>query len=417
MEKATKVFSIEKSLVVQAWKLVKANKGSGGIDDQSIANFEVNLKDNLYKIWNRMSSGSYFPPAVKAVPIPKKSGGTRILGIPTVGDRVAQTVVKLVFEPVVEKIFLPDSYGYRPHKSAIDAVRITRERCWKFDWVVEFDVKGLFDNIDHELLMKAVVKHTDNKWILLYIQRWLVASMELKDGEIIQRTKGTPQGSVIGPVLANLFLHYVFDYWMNKHYPNNPWCRYADDGLAHCQSEREAEHLMKVLKERFLECKLELHPDKTKIIYCKSSKKTKEYPITSFDFLSFTFRPRCSRNKRNGELFAGFLPAISKGAKKAINAKIRKTNLRNRSELSLKEIAKKCNPVLRGVYNYYGKFYPSAMNSIWDNFDRTLTNWAMNKYKKFKHRKPWASKFIQRIAAKDPKLFVHWEIRNKMAMV
>ena len=416
MDAAARPFCIEKTLVVQAWKLVKANKGSGGIDNQSIADFESCLKDNLYKIWNRMSSGTYFPPPVKAVAIPKKNGGERILGIPTVGDRIAQMIVKLIFEPIVEKIFLPDSYGYRPNKSALDAVGITKERCWKYNWVVEFDVKGLFDNIDHELLMKAVVKHTDNKWVLLYIQRWLVAPLQLGNGKITQRTKGTPQGSVIGPVLANLFLHYVFDAWVKKHYPKIPWCRYADDGLVHCRNREEAIALIDILKKRFLECKLELHPDKTKIIYCKDVNRKANFSNVDFDFLGFTFRPRRSKNKR-GIVFTSFLPAISKKALKDINSKTRKMNFRNRTDLSLREIAKMANPVLRGLYNYYGKFYPSAMESVWKHFNKTLISWAMRKYKKFKNKKTRASKFIERIMRKDPEIFVHWKIRMKVGLV
>lgn len=253
----TKPFDISKQLVMQGWKLVKENDGSAGVDQQSIADFEMNLKDNLYKIWNRMSSGTYFPPPVKAVPIPKKSGGERILGVPSVSDRVAQMVVKLIFEPCVEPHFLSDSYGYRPNKCALDAVGVTRTRCWKYDWVVEFDIKGLFDNIDHDLLMKAVRKHTDNKFVLLYIERWLKTPMQLPNGSLQEKTVGTMQGGVISPVLSNLFLHYVFDLWMTKQYPNLPWCRYADDGLVHCNTEQQAKQVFEALRKRFEECLLQ----------------------------------------------------------------------------------------------------------------------------------------------------------------
>lgn len=259
----TKPYEISKTVVWEAYKRVKANKGAAGVDDESIEEFETNLKDNLYKIWNRMSSGSYFPPPVKAVEIPKKNGGVRVLGVPTVSDRIAQMTVKMYFEPLVEPCFYEDSYGYRPNKSAIDAVAITRERCWRYNWVLEFDIKGLFDNIDHDLLMKAVRKHTDCKWILLYIERWLKTPFQYKDGKVVERTAGTPQGGVISPVLANLFLHYTFDKWMGMNYPNNPWARYADDAVAHCRTREEAENLLQSLKKRFEECKLQLHPDKT----------------------------------------------------------------------------------------------------------------------------------------------------------
>ena len=260
-------FMIDKWQVVQAYQLVKANKGTAGIDKQTMFAFEKDLKNNLYKIWNRMSSGSYFPPAVKAVAIPKKSGGERILGIPTIQDRIAQMVAKLSFEPLVEPKFLNDSYGYRPNKSAIDAIRITRQRCWYQNWVLEFDIKGLFDNISHELLMKAVRKHTQCKWLLLYIERWLKAPMVKENGEKIERTQGTPQGGVISPVLANLFLHYVFDKWMQKNHSNVKWCRYADDGLVHCNSEDEAQQMLSKLKERFEACGLELHPTKGGVVF------------------------------------------------------------------------------------------------------------------------------------------------------
>ncbi|MCP3685500.1 MAG: group II intron reverse transcriptase/maturase, partial [bacterium] len=237
--KRTKPFEISKHIVLEAWKSVKSNKGAEGVDEVTITDFEENLKDNLYKIWNRMSSGSYYPPPVKTVSIPKKTGGERILGIPTVSDRVAQMVVKLYFEPLVEPYFHEDSYGYRPKKSAIQAIEVTRKRCWRYDWLLEFDIKGLFDNIEHDLLMKAVKHHTECKWIILYIKRWLVAPFQKEDGTLIARDKGTPQGGVISPVLANLFLHYVFDKWMDRNNAQNPFCRYADDAIVHCRTQKD----------------------------------------------------------------------------------------------------------------------------------------------------------------------------------
>ena len=277
----TKPFDIPKALVWKAFKLVKANKGSAGIDEESLADFEQNLTQNLYKLWNRLSSGTYFPPPVKGVAIPKKQGGMRMLGIPTVSDRIAQMTIKLAFEPCVEPVFLEDSYGYRPNKSALDAVGVTRERCWSYSWLVEFDIRGLFDNINHDLLMKAVRKHTNNKWILLYIERWLKVPMQMMDGTIINRTCGTPQGGVISPVLSNLFLHYVFDVWMTMHHKDKPWCRYADDGIAHCRTEMKAQQLLADLNQRFLKCGLELHPDKTKIVYCKDGKRKGNHQNTT----------------------------------------------------------------------------------------------------------------------------------------
>ena len=283
-----KPFQIDKRRVYEAYKAVKSNGGAAGVDRQTIEQFEADLGGNLYKIWNRMSSGTYFPPPVLAVSIPKKSGGQRILGVPTVSDRIAQMVVKQLIEPDLDPIFLPDSYGYRPRKSALDAVGATRERCWKYDWVLEFDIKGLFDNIDHELLLRAVRKHVKYKWALLYIERWLTAPME-QGGNRIERTRGTPQGGVISPILSNLFLHYTFDLWMRRAHPDLPWCRYADDGLVHCRSAQEAEALKAELQVRLAECRLELHPTKTKIVYCKDGKRKGMYPNVGFDFLGYGF--------------------------------------------------------------------------------------------------------------------------------
>lgn len=397
---------------MQAYELVKVNRGAGGVDRQSLGEFEKNLKDNLYKIWNRLSSGCYFPPPVRAVAIPKKAGGERILGVPTIGDRVAQTVVKLMFEPCVEPYFLDDSYGYRPNKSALDAVGVTKRRCWEYDWVLEFDIRGLFDNISHELLMKAVRKHTECKWVILYIERWLKAPLQLNDGTLVQRDKGTPQGGVISPVLSNLFMHYVFDTWMKRNYPNRPWCRYADDGLVHLKTEKEAQEMFLALKTRFEECGLEMHPVKTRIVYCKDGTRKQEKPNKAFDFLGYTFRARVCKNTKRNSLFVNFTPAVSKTALKAMRAKTKKDNLRNRTDLSLKEIAKWYNPILQGWLGYYGRYYRSALYSVWRHFNKTLVAWVMRKYKHFQRRKTKASIFIEKLMESHPNLFVHW--RNGM---
>ncbi len=404
----TKQFNIPKRLFVQAFKLVKANAGSSGVDRQSLEDFEINLKDNLYKLWNRMSSGCYFPPPVKPVPIPKKSGGMRILGVPTVGDRICQMVVNLVFQPIVEPCFLADSYGYRPKKSALDAIEVTRQRCWQYDWILEFDIKGLFDNISHELLMKAVVKHCQDKWILLHIERWLKAPIQHIDGSIVERNCGVPQGGVISPVLSNLFLHYVFDVWMKHNHQEIPWCRYADDGLAHCKTIVQAQELLQSLKERFSECSLELHPDKTKIVYCKDGKRKMEVPEKTFTFLGYTFRGRmCKCSKRNS-MFMSFIPAVSKIALKSMRAAIRRSNVRNRTELSLGDIALKFNPILAGWLNYYGRFNRSAMYPVMRHFNKTLVAWAMKKYRCMRGRKVKTAKFLERLSEKQPDLFIHW---------
>jgi RNA-directed DNA polymerase len=405
----TKPFTISKHLVYVAVKAVKANAGAAGVDKQSIEDFETDLKNNLYKIWNRMSSGSYFPPPVKAVPIAKKQGGERLLGVPTVADRVAQMVVKMTFEPAVEPIFLADSYGYRPGKSALDAVGVTRQRCWRYDWVLEFDIKGLFDNIDHELLLRAVHKHTACTWVRLYMERWLKAPMQLADGTLVPRTKGTPQGSVVSPVLSNLFMHYAFDVWMTRTFPGTPWCRYADDGLVHCKSEQEAHAIKAALSARLTECGLELHPDKTQIVYCKDGSRKGRYPKTQFDFLGYTFRPRVVKNRKRHSVFVNFTPAGSSAALKAMRQTTRRRNFRNRSDLSLEDIAHYHNPVLRGWLEYYGRYYPSAMDPVLRHFNQTLIAWAMRKYRRLKGHKMRASRFVERIAKRQPHLFVHWQ--------
>ena len=407
--KKAKPFEISKHVVLDAWKHVKANQGAAGVDSESIADFEANLKDNLYKIWNRMSSGSYFPPPVRTVAIPKKLGGERLLGIPTVSDRIAQMVVKMYFEPLVEPYFHEDSYGYRPGKSAIQAVEVTRKRCWRYDWVLEFDIKGLFDNIDHDLMMRAVLHHTDSKWVLLYIERWLNAPFQKEDGTLVARPKGTPQGGVISPVLSNLVLHYVFDTWMERNYPQNPFCRYADDGIAHCRTEAEARALLKALHTRFKECYLELHPEKTNIVYCKDNDRRGSYPVNSFDFLGFTFRARRSKS-RWGKYFINFTPAVSNKAGKAMRQKARRWKMHVRSDKSLEDLSRMFGSVIRGWINYYGSFYKSALYPTLRHLNRTLVRWAERKFKKLKGHRRRAEHWLGRIAKRQPWLFPHWQI-------
>lgn len=410
MHATNKPFDIDKRLVYEAYKAVKSNRGAAGVDEQTIEQFEVDLSGNLYKIWNRMSSGTYFPPPVRAVAIPKKSGGERILGVPTVADRVAQMVVKMVIEPILNPIFLADSYGYRPNKSALDAVGVTRERCWKYDWVLEFDIKGLFDNIDHELLLRAVRKHITCKWALLYIERWLKAPMVQEDGTVIERSRGTPQGGVVSPIMANLFMHYTFDLWMTRTHPDLPWCRYADDGLVHCRTQQEAEALKAALQARLAECQLEMHPTKTKVVYCKDGKRKGKYPNVKFDFLGYCFRPRLVRRFRDNSLFGGFNPAVSSSAMKTMRQAIRDLNIRRQTQLSLQDIAQKLNPLLRGWIAYYGRFAPSALYPLLRYVNQTLVAWATRKFKRFTDHKIRASQFLQRLAAERRDLFVHWDI-------
>lgn len=390
----------------QAYKLIKANAGSAGIDGQSLADFELNLKDNLYKLWNKMSSGSYFPVAVKGVSIPKKAGGKRLLGIPTITDRIAQMIVKLEFEPQVEPHFLSDSYGYRPNKSALDAVGITRQRCWQQDWVIEFDVKGLFDNIPHDILMKAVKKHTDCKWVLLYIERWLNTPTQMSETQMIMRKSGTPQGGVISPVLSNLFMHYVFDSWLKRHYPSLLWCRYADDGIVHCRTERQAKEILEVLKKRFNECGLQLHPEKTNIVYCKDGKRKSKYKNTTFEFLGFAFRPRIVKAKK-GYIFVSFTPSVSERSLKSMRDKIKWIGKRRNTASSLVKITQMINPKIVGWLNYYGKYRRSGLYPIWREINKSLIAWAMRKFKKL-NSKTKAARFLKLVAHKQPELLAYW---------
>ena len=405
-----KPFNITKKQVYEAYKAVKSNAGSAGVDRQTIEQFDSDLRRNLYKLWNRMSSGSYFPPPVRAVSIPKKTGGQRILGVPTVADRVAQMVVKQLIEPDLEPIFLADSYGYRPRKSALDAVGVTRKRCWKYDWVLEFDIKGLFDNIDHELLLRAVRKHVTCKWALLYIERWLTAPMEHDDGMKAERTRGTPQGGVVSPILANLFLHYTFDLWMTRLHPDLPWCRYADDGMVHCRNEQEALALKTELQARLAECRLEMHPTKTRIVYCKDGNRKGKYPNMQFDFLGYGFRPRLVRRSSDNTLFWGFNPAVSASALKAMRAAIWELNLRHRTDLPMDEIARQINPLLRGWIEYYGRYSPSALYPLLRYVNQMLLAWMMRKFKRFKAHKIRTSRFLQKLAQENAGLFVHWQL-------
>jgi RNA-directed DNA polymerase len=410
MHVTNKPFNIDKRLVYEAYKAVKSNRGAAGVDEQTIEQFEADLSGNLYKIWNRMSSGTYFPPPVRAVAIPKKSGGERILGVPTVADRVAQMVVKQVIEPILDPIFLADSYGYRPNKSALNAVGATRERCWKYDWVLEFDIKGLFDNIDHELLLRAVRKHITCKWALLYIERWLKAPMVQEDGTMIERSRGTPQGGVVSPILANLFMHYTFDLWVARTHPDLPWCRYADDGLVHCRTERGAEALKAQLQARLAECHLEMHPTKTKVVYCKDGNRRGKYPNVKFDFLGYCFRPRRVQRHRDNVRFCGFTPAVSPVAMKAMREAIRSLKLRRQTQLSMQDIARQLNPLLRGWIEYYGRYTSSALYPLFRYVNQTLRAWVMRKFKRFKGHKTRASQFLQRLAQDGVALFVHWQI-------
>jgi RNA-directed DNA polymerase len=407
-----KPFQISKWKVWEAYERVKANKGAAGVDEQSITEFEADRDRNLYKIWNRMSSGSYFPPPVKAVEIPKAGGkGVRLLGVPTVADRVAQTVARLYLEPQVEPVFHPDSYGYRPGKSALDAVAACRKRCWRADWVIDMDIRAFFDTVPWDLVRKAVAHHIspDQRWILLYVERWLKAPLQQADGTLVARDRGTPQGSAISPLIANLFMHYAFDAWMARDFPGIRFERYCDDAVVHCASEKQARHVRAAIAARLAEVGLELHPGKTRIVYCKDADRRGDHEVTSFTFLGYEFRPRLAKN-RHGKHFVSFLPAVSRDAMKAMGAEIRSWHWAKRSDKSLNDLALMFNSVVQGWINYYGRFYRSRLLYFLRGLNRHLMRWACRKYKRLKRRERRAMAWLAEIARRSPHLFAHWRL-------
>jgi len=407
-----KPFTIDKIVVWEAFQRVKANKGAAGVDDQSIAEFEQDRDRNLYRIWNRLSSGSYFPPPVKAVEIPKAGGkGVRVLGVPTVADRIAQTVVRRYLEPKVEPIFHPDSYGYRPGKSALDAVGTCRQRCWKADWVIDLDIRAFFDTVPWDLVLRAVAHHLtdDQKWILLYVRRWLQAPLQQPDGTLVVRDRGTPQGSAISPLLANLFMHYAFDAWMVREFPSITFERYCDDAVVHCRSESQAHWVRDAIAARLAQVGLELHPDKTRIVYCKGTGRGVDHAVTSFTFLGYEFRPRLAQNK-HGEQFVSFLPAVSTDAMKAMGGVIRSWHLARRSDKPLDDLARMFNNIVQGWINYYGRFYKSRLLYFLRRLNRHLMRWACRKYKRLKRRERRAMAWLAEIARRSPRLFAHWRL-------
>jgi group II intron reverse transcriptase/maturase len=404
-----KPFDISKREVWEAFKKVKANRGAAGVDGQTITDFEADLTNNLYKLWNRMSSGSYFPLPVRRVDTPKEDGGTRPLGIPTVTDRIAQEVARRNLEPRLEPLFHDDSYGYRPGRSAIDAVRTTRQRCWRYDWVLDIDIKGYFDSIDWELLLKAVRHHTDCPWVLLYIERWLKVPVQMEDGSVVPRTAGTPQGGVVSPTLANLFLHYAFDLWMTRNYPGIPFERYADDIICHCKSAKEAQALWRALQDRFAACKLVMHPQKTKLVYCKDANRRGDFAKQAFDFLGFTFRAR--KTIWQGHIYAhGFMPAASPKALKSISRTIRRWTLHHRSDRTLQDLAEIYNPYIQGWINYYGQFYREQLRPTLKRIDAYVTRWARRKFKRLRRRPKGAREWLARMRRANPTLFAHWRL-------
>lgn len=408
MERKQKAFAISREEIDTAWKRVKAKGGKGGVDGESIKSFEVKLEKNLYKLWNRMSSGSYHPEAVLRVEIPKGNGEKRELGIPTILDRVAQQVVRARLEKVLEPIFHKDSYGYRLDQSAPAAVKSCRERCWSYDWVLDVDIRKFFDTIDHELMMKAVSLHLKERWMLMYIERWLKAPVQRMDGSRQASQKGTPQGGVISPLLANLYLHYTFDMWMGRKFPEVKFERYADDAVIHCKTEEQAVKIQAALADRLQECGLRLHPKKTKVVYCKDGTRKRSYPEERFKFLGYTFERRSAKNSRTGKKFLRFLPAMSNEAGKELRNKLKRKGSFRRTQQSVEELAAELNPIVRGFYNYFSCFYRSKLYRLNDWIDQSIMRWWRRKT-----RCTWkqAERFLIRLATQQPKLFAHWTFR------
>ncbi|HEX6522000.1 MAG TPA: group II intron reverse transcriptase/maturase [Streptosporangiaceae bacterium] len=413
----SKPFAIPKRLVWQAWKSVKANGGAAGADGVTVEAFEKDLKDNLYKVWNRMSSGTYFPSPVRAVEIPKASGGTRILGVPTVGDRVAQTVAAMALEPRTEAIFHDDSYGYRPRKGALDAVGRCRERCWARDWVIDLDIRKFFDSVPWDLMVRAVqanVTH-EQRWITLYVRRWLAAPIVMPEGTVRARDKGTPQGSCVSPVLANLFMHYAFDKWLEREFPAVEFERYADDAVVHCATERQAREVLAALEQRMAEVGLQLHPDKTRIVYCKDGKRRRrDCAETSFTFLGYTFRARNALNRSGTSMFTGFLPAVSKDALKRMSEEVRSWRIHLRTATELQDLADWINPIVRGWMTYYGRYYRTALDRLLRRINTYLMRWAQQKYKRLRPFRK-ALRWWKDLTTRQPHLFAHWAWENEIA--
>jgi len=343
-----KAYAIGRAELHSAWERVRAKGGTGGVDGETIASFRAKLDSNLYKLWNRMSSGSYHPKAVRRVEIPKEDGKKRPLGIPTIGDRVAQEVVRARLEPVVERFFHRDSHGYRAGKEATVAVGKCRERCWRYDWVVDVDIEKFFDTIDHDLMMKAVKHHCSEPWIVLYVERWLKSPVQHADGRCEERVRGTPQGGVISPLLANLYLHYAFDAWMERTFPGVVFERYADDIVIHCSTREQSEEVQQALVERLRECGLTLHPEKTKVVYCKDDNRRGRYPTKKFTFLGFTFQPRSAQNRTTKRTFTRFLPAAGTKAGKQFRARLKESGIFRARHRSLGLLAGKLNRRVRG---------------------------------------------------------------------
>ena len=407
----TKSVPVSKQQVWLAYKKVRSNAGSAGIDQVSMDEYDAHRSDHLYKLWNRMASGSYFPAPVKEVEIPKKDGKMRKLGIPTISDRVAQMVVKDYLEPRFEKLFSPHSYGYRPGKNAHQALSAVRENVRMLDWVIDLDIKGFFDTIDHVKLMLALEKHVSEKWYLMYIERWLQTPVQTKTGELVAKQgKGTPQGGVISPLLANLFLHYAMDKWLEQTHSAVRYVRYADDAVLHCKSKVQAEYVLRNVRKRMKQCGLELHPEKTRLVYCKDYRRQEQHESVKFDFLGYSFQPRTAKSKRDGSLYLGYDCAISIRSKKRIAATMKELDIKHLTHKSIVGVAQFLEPYIRGWVNYYGKFRLWEMNPLFQLLRRRLVMWARKRYKRYKTSVNRAYRWLERVKDQFPTLFYQWRL-------
>jgi RNA-directed DNA polymerase len=377
-----KTVPIEFPQVVKAYRKVKQGGKATGVDNESWKDFDKNVQDNLFVIWNRLASGSYHPQAVREVEIPKKDGKMRKLGIPTLRDRIAQQVVKDYMEKRIDKLFHPNSYGYRPLKSAHQAIEQIRQNCYNQDWVIDMDITRFFDEIDHELMLKAVTHILPEKWVAMYVKRWLEMPIQKKDGTVQpKKGKGTPQGGVISPILANLYLHYSLDLWLSKNHPQVSFVRYADDMVVHCNSKTEAEEILESIKQRLAEVKLEIKEEKTRIAYCKDYKRRGKHENVKFDFLGFSYQPRARKSKINGKLFTAFTAEISQSNQKKIRETIKGLKIWRNTSIEIVEIANEINPKLRGWINYYGKYSKRRLRDVLNKIDLRLCKWLRNKHK------------------------------------
>ncbi|MGE4434655.1 MAG: group II intron reverse transcriptase/maturase [Bacteroidales bacterium] len=407
----TKSVPVSKQQVWLAYKKVRSNAGSAGIDQVSMDEYDAHRSDHLYKLWNRMASGSYFPAPVKEVEIPKKDGKMRKLGIPTISDRVAQMVVKDYLEPRFEQLFSPHSYGYRPGKNAHQALSAVRENVRMLDWVIDLDIKGFFDTIDHGKLMLALKKHVSEKWCLMYIERWLQTPVQTKTGELVERQgKGTPQGGVISPLLANLFLHYAMDKWLEQTHSAVRYVRYADDAVLHCKSKVQADYVLRYVRKRMKQCGLELHPEKTRLVYCKDYRRQEQHESVKFDFLGYSFQPRTAKSKRDGSLYLGYDCAISIRSKKRIAATMKTLDIEHLTHKSIVGVAQFLEPYIRGWVNYYGKFRLWEMNPLFQLLRRRLVMWARKRYKRYKTSVNRAYRWLERVKDQFPTLFYQWRL-------